>query len=239
VSSGGGLGGGPAAPLWIISFADMISNLVIFFILVATYASKTTETNSVPRKILDNQTGVFGRARDRQLGAMVQKPGAHAQHGEVAAETGSKRHGVEADALRSRVQDKRYRVKPRITNLRDGVRIGLDENGLFVAGSDQLSTEGREIVAEIGRFYREENVAFTVEAHTDDRTFRISRWGSDVDLSRAMGVSVALVLQQESAIEPPRIGISPFGAERPVESNATASGRAKNRRVEIVVREQR
>ena len=60
--SGGGGGDGPGAPLWIISFADMISNLVIFFILVATYASRNTDTNSVPKKMLDKQIGVFGSA---------------------------------------------------------------------------------------------------------------------------------------------------------------------------------
>ena len=43
--------------------------------------------------------------------------------------------------------------------------------------------------------------------------------------------------QDSASIDAPRIGVSPFGAERPIESNATAIGRARNRRVEIVVRE--
>lgn len=235
--SGGGGGDGPGAPLWIISFADMISNMVIFFILVATFASRNTETNSVPKRVLDRQIGIFGTPKDLPRASLVPRIGTPATDGQVAAENPSKRHGTEAEDLQSRIQDKSYKVSPKITKLRDGVRIGLEGAGAFEAGSDELSPDGREILAEVGRFYQAEPVDFVVEAYTDDRSFRFSQHASDVDLARAMAMSVARVLARDAGIEPQRVGISPFGSEQPLESNATAAGRAKNRRVEIVIRE--
>jgi flagellar motor protein MotB len=214
----------------------MISNLVIFFILVATYASKNTETNSMPKKVLDRQVGIFGTSKDRQQESAIPRSGRIAQHGESAPESGSKRRGNETDALKRFIQDKQYRVTPRISDLQDGVRISLDESGAFVAGSDTLSSEGAEIVAEVGRFYDAEPVEFVVEAHTDDRSFRYSRHRSDLDLSRAMALAVANVLARDARVAPVRIGISPMGAAHPLDTNATATGRARNRRVEIVVR---
>ena len=80
-------------------------------------------------------------------------------------------------------------------------------------------------------------VELSVEAYTDDRSFRFSRHGSAVELTRAIAVSVAQVLVDESGIAPPRIGVCPFGNDRPIDSNATAAGRARNRRVEIVAKE--
>ena len=211
---------------------------MIFFIVVATFASKSTETNSMPRKVLNRQVGVFGDVKDRQEQSLVARKGPLAQHGEAAPEGPSGRRGQEADELRHKIQDRSYRVKPRITGMEGGVRISLEEAGAFLAGSDQLSRDGREIVAEVGRFYRSEAVDFVVEAHTDDRSYRFSAHESDLDLTRAMAVSVGLVLSHDGGIGFPRIGISPFGAAQPIDSNATAAGRARNRRVEIVVRDQ-
>jgi chemotaxis protein MotB len=235
VSNGVG-GGGPGAPLWIISFADMISNLVIFFIVVATFASKSTETNSVPKKVLHGDLGVWGSQKERPDPAMVARRGLKSQN-EVAPEAASRRQGHEAEDLRALIQDKQYKVRPNVAMLDDGLRITFEETGTFATGADELSTDGRELVAEIGRFFRGEDVEFVVETHTDDRSFRFSGHASEVELTRAMAVSVAGVLVAEAGIDPPRVGISPFGAERPVEPNSTAAGRARNRRVEIIARE--
>ena len=235
--SGGGGGDGAGAPLWIISFADMISNLVIFFILVATYASKSADANAVPKKVLDKDVGIFGSSKERPRTGIVPRRGEPAPDREAAAENASKRHGADPEALRSKVQDESYNVKPRISDLGDGVRISFAEDGAFEAGSEELTADGRELVAEIGRFYAAEPVDLVVETHTDDRSFRFSRHVSETDLTRSMGISVALVLARDAGIQAPRIGISPFGADKPAESNATASGRARNRRVEIVVKE--
>lgn len=233
--SGGGGGDGPGAPLWIISFADMISNLVIFFIVVATFATKTTESNKVPKKVLDGDLGIYGSSRERPNPAVIARPGPKSWNA-TAPETPSRRKGADADALQSKFQSREYKVAPNIAKLKDGLRITLEESA-FAAGSDELSAEGREVIAEIGRFFRDESVDLVIEAHTDDRTFRFSRHGSDVDLTRAMALAVAEVLVGESGIEPPRVGISPFGSEHPLEPNVTAAARARNRRVEIVAKE--
>jgi len=233
--SGGGGGDGPGAPLWIISFADMISNLVIFFIVVATFATKTTESNKVPKKVLDGDIGIYGSSRERPNPAVIARPGSKSWNA-TAPETPSRRKGTDADALQSKVQSKDYNIKPNIAKLKDGLRVTLEESA-FAAGSDELSADGREVIAEVGRFFRDEAVDLVVETHTDDRTFRFSRHASDFDLTRAMAVAVAQVLVAESGIEPPRVGISPFGSERPLEPNVSAAARARNRRVEIVARE--
>jgi chemotaxis protein MotB len=235
--SGGGGGDGPGAPLWIISFADMISNLVIFFIVVATFATKSVDEDKLPKKILKKDIGVFGTSKERPRTALVPRTGQTNQDGKPMPEKPSQRRGAEAEKLWSHVQDSRYKVRPAVTKLEDGVRIAFEEAGAFAAGSDELSADGREIVAEVGRFYAAEPVEFVVEAHTDDRSFRFSHHGSDVDLTRAMAAAIGRVLVTDSGIDAPRVGISPFGAERPVGPNATAAGRAKNRRVEIVVKE--
>jgi chemotaxis protein MotB len=233
--SGGGGGDGPGAPLWIVSFADMISNLVIFFIVLATFATKTTESNKVPKKVLEGDLGIYGSSRERPNPAVVARPGPKSWNA-TAPETPSRRKGTDADALQSKIQGKEYHVRPNISKLKDGLRITLEDSA-FAAGSDELSADGRELIAEIGRFFRDESVEIVVEAHTDDRTFRFSRHGSDVDLTRAMAMAVAEVLVSESGIAPPRVGISPFGSGRPLEPNVTAAARARNRRVEIVAKE--
>jgi chemotaxis protein MotB len=215
----------------------MIANLLIFFIVLATFAAKNADNNAVPKKVLDKDVGIFGTAKEPPRTDIVRRRGDPSWDAKPAPESPSQRRGRDSEELRSKIQDASYRVRPKIADLGDGIRIAFEEDGAFEAGSEELSVDGRELVAEVGRFYAAEPVDLVVETHTDDRSFRFSRHPSELELTRAMAASVALVLARESGIEPPRIGISPFGADRPIETNATASGRARNRRVEIVVKE--
>ena len=63
--SGGG-GDGPGCPLWIVSFADMISNLVIFFILMATFGAKNAANLEATGGGRDREAGVLAAGPDKR-----------------------------------------------------------------------------------------------------------------------------------------------------------------------------
>ncbi len=231
-------GGGGSAPLWIISFADMVANLLIFFILLVTFSTGDSGSDKMSGKALDGQIGVFGETDDAALPAVVtRRLGQGGRWGEKGAEQSSSRHGRERAAeLDRKVQSASYSVKPKLEDLPDGMIIRLDAASVFGAGSDEVSAEARALLEEIGNFFREESSEFTVVAATDDRTFHYSKFPSELELTRAMAIGVARVLHEEARIETHRTGIAPIGSTKPVGDNQTAAGRAANRRVEIIVR---
>lgn len=73
-----------------------------------------------------------------------------------------------------------------------------------------------------------------VAGHTDSDPIKKSKWADNLELSSQRAMSVARYLIQKGVAEN-RIGATGYGSARPLTSNSTASGKQKNRRVEIVV----
>jgi len=124
----------------------------------------------------------------------------------------------------------------RIT-LVDG-RIGISGSVLFAPGSEQLQPEGEALLeslaAPLAGFLAGRDEILMVSGFTDDRLVRSDsrRFADNWELSaqRALTVTRALVAQGVPASS---LFAAAFGAEHPVDSNAHAEGRARNRRVEM------
>jgi chemotaxis protein MotB len=75
-----------------------------------------------------------------------------------------------------------------------------------------------------------------VEGHTDNVPIGFSdRFRSNWDLSSARSASVANYILDSTELEPGRLSISGFADSKPIASNDTFEGRAKNRRIEVIV----
>ena len=74
-----------------------------------------------------------------------------------------------------------------------------------------------------------------IEGHTDNVPIKYSGWKSNWELSSARAMSVLHYLIDDHGINPPRLSATGYGEYHPVETNDTAEGRQKNRRVEIVI----
>jgi chemotaxis protein MotB len=122
-----------------------------------------------------------------------------------------------------------------IERLQEGLQVRAGEAILFDSGSAELKPEGRDVLARLGEQLRElRDHEVRVEGHTDDRPIQTARFPSNWELSAARAAVVARELISDG-VSPARVGATGFGAERPLEPNDTAEGRARNRRIEIVL----
>ena len=75
-----------------------------------------------------------------------------------------------------------------------------------------------------------------VDGHTDDVPIAFSeRFRSNWDISSARSASVANYLLNNTPVEPGRVTITGFADSQPIADNTTPDGRAKNRRIEVIV----
>ena len=119
----------------------------------------------------------------------------------------------------------------------DNLIIRLAGEGSFVSGSDQVRPAFRELLGRIGNEIKLSSGKIRIEGHTDNVKIAFSdRFNSNWDLSSARSSSVAGVLIRDSGIELDRLIVAGFADSVPVEDNGTATGRAANRRNEIIVR---
>ena len=124
-----------------------------------------------------------------------------------------------------------------IEQLRDGVRLNLAQDVLFASGSAELNASGVSVVRKVASRVKSVPHGVEVQGHTDPIPIRRraeARYPSNWELAAARASQVVRLLQQDG-VEPQRLSAVSFGPYRPVASNETPEGRAKNRRIEIRV----
>ncbi len=113
--------------------------------------------------------------------------------------------------------------------------VRVKEHGSFESGRADLSPEFRPVLRIIQDVLRKTDGRIMVEGHTDDVPISTARFRSNWDLSSARAVSVAHGLFGDGALAESRFTITGHADTKPLVSNENAAGRARNRRVEIVI----
>jgi len=113
--------------------------------------------------------------------------------------------------------------------------VGMAADVLFPSGSADLSEDGRATVTEVARALgRRTDREFQVEGHTDDVPIASPAFPSNWHLGAARAINVLQVMVKHG-MPAERISAATFGEARPVGSNDGPAGRARNRRIEIVL----
>ena len=119
----------------------------------------------------------------------------------------------------------------------ENLTLRLPGEGSFVSGSASLQPSFRDLLNKIGDTLKSSKGRIRIEGHTDNLKIGFSdRFQSNWDLSSARSSSVSEVFIKEHGIDLERLVVAGFADSLPRESNDTADGRARNRRIEIIVR---
>lgn len=118
----------------------------------------------------------------------------------------------------------------------DKVIITVGAGGAFASGSANLTPEAITIMERIAGVNKDSGSEITVSGHTDNVPLIFgSQYRDNWDLAAARSASVVQSLSKDDVITPERLEAISYGESRPVDSNDTATGRAKNRRIEIEI----
>ena len=118
----------------------------------------------------------------------------------------------------------------------DKVIVTVGAGGAFASGSADLTPEAIEIMQRIAGVNAENDSEITVSGHTDNVPLIFgSRYRDNWDLAAARSASVVQSLAADGVITDNRLEAISYGESRPVDSNDTAIGRGKNRRIEIEI----
>lgn len=119
---------------------------------------------------------------------------------------------------------------------KERITITLPGKRLFPPGSVEISGDGKKILKKLGMIIRDMDVDIVVEGHTDNSPITGSlkkRFPTNWELSAQRAVNVVKFLISEAGVPPERLSVSAYAEYRPIASNKTKEGRAKNRRIVI------
>lgn len=116
-----------------------------------------------------------------------------------------------------------------------GLTLHIMDEILFPSGSSVLNDNSKIVLNKIANIIRKLPNDIRVEGHTDNIPIKSSLHPSNWHLSVARALNTAYYLIEAENLNPDKVSIVGYSEYQPVESNLTPSGRAKNRRVDIVI----
>lgn len=119
----------------------------------------------------------------------------------------------------------------------EGVTLRIDDSLLFASGQAVLTAEGRGVVESLTEVLDSFDGLVSVEGHTDSIPISTARFPSNWELSAARAIAVVRHLERQG-LNISRMRAVGYADTQPMEPNATADGRAANRRVELLLRQQ-
>lgn len=147
-----------------------------------------------------------------------------------------KRKEAEFRDLRAELQKEIEAKEITITTLKGQLTVNLMDKILFASGKAKIKADGKRILDKIAKAFlnRYPDREIRVEGHTDNVPFRgsvLNNW----DLSTQRAISAVRYLQTRAGVDPGRLAAVGYAYYRPIDTNTTPKGRARNRRIEIIV----
>jgi chemotaxis protein MotB len=229
----------PHRDRWLVSYADFITLLFAFFVLM--FASAQVDKEKVSRLATAIQSafldlGVLpapSSKTPRNMAAVVPGSSPPVAGAFDANSPGNlaELHKELADVLAGEIK----RGDVALIATREGLVISLREIGFFGSGSAAIKLKSEPSVARIAKVLETHSCNVRIEGHTDDVPIHTGRFASNWELSTTRATEVAKLFITRYGFPPGRLSAAGFAEFHPVASNETPEGRALNRRVDIVV----
>jgi chemotaxis protein MotB len=235
---------------WLVSYADMITLLMVLFVVL--YAMGQTDKSKLEALRTSLQrafsvevlrgaeaTSLKGSSGSAVVAPVV--PLAITQ--EVMAVTGQTTPDPHLASTLNEVREALLQVPvPSDTSgsvdvgaSREGIVISLAGNLLFDSGKSDLKPRGMTLLDTLAERLRTMPNEIRVEGHTDNIPIATPLYPSNWELSSARATTIARYLAEHDEISASRLSAAGFGEFHPVAPNDTREGRARNRRVDLVV----
>ncbi len=134
---------------------------------------------------------------------------------------------------------KAFEGKGLTVNQRDGkVYVSMENKLLFESGSWAVGSEGKKAVVAVGTVLAQNpEIAVLIEGHTDNDKFggAVGQIENNWDLSTKRATAIVNILSDNKAVKKENLTAAGRGEFAPLMSNDTAEGKAKNRRIEIIL----
>ena len=223
---------------WLVSYADFITLLFAFFVVMYSVSSVNEgKYRTVSESIKAALNPVASQPASR-LPFHVGDSKPHVISPDLAAINEpairriremlkSMQKGAKID-----VQDVRV-----IDNGNGSITISLPDWILFRSGEAMVRPEAVEFLKSVADVLIEMGRHVRVLGHTDNVPIRTAQFPSNWELSAARAVMMVRIFSELQGVPAGHLSATGFGDSRPISDNLTPEGRAKNRRVEIVVLE--
>ncbi len=236
---------------WLVSYADFIT--LLFAVFVVLYAMGQSDKKKV-EEVMQSIQASFGMANAGAVAPKINvidsksisimpslKPELSITPANKASRAQGKGRAEEKDFRQIKASIEAYLVKQgaqnkvSLTITRRGLIVSLKEAGFFDSGQAQIKPEAYDLINTISEVMTQYNNPLRVEGHTDNVPISSAQFPSNWELSTSRATNGLKYLLKHFDVDPDKISATGYAEFRPLADNATPDGRAKNRRVDLVM----
>jgi chemotaxis protein MotB len=221
------------AERWLITYADLITLLLAFFILMYTMSKADSKKY---QEVAAHLKAIFSGSNAVLATGNVA--------GRTPIELSFKGGAENVSALREQLEKELREMGDQSTGKLEKISLVSDERGLVVRAMEQaffetgkadLTVRARTALDSLAPVLKKMPNEVRVEGHTDDVPINTSEFNSNWELSVRRATEVVRYLVERRGFPPERISASGFAEYRPIVANDSNDNRALNRRIEIVM----
>ncbi|MFO7595094.1 MAG: flagellar motor protein MotB [Desulfocurvibacter africanus] len=218
------------APGWMTTFADMMSLLLCFFILLLSFSSMDVAKYE---KVLGSLKYAFGVQRTPSDSEFASPPGVSQELSENLSADQKDILGLVLVLRKLVHQDVDVKDLAVVSSDRNGALLRVQAGAMFDPGSAALKPEAVKIIDKAVTILKERNFSVVIRGHTDSHIVHSAQFPSNWELSAARAAASARLVIERGAIDTNRIKAIGYADSRPLVPNSTEENRAFNRRVEF------
>lgn len=223
---------------WLVSYADFITLLFAFFVVM--YAISSVNDGKY-RVLSDSLVTAFRSATQDgggatvltqpQMTTMVRPPPKRNQALQMRDREAQHMKKVAQSVSESMAQ---YATQGQVAVIETdrGITVEINDSLLFSPGRAELAPQAELAIRAVARVFAETNFPVTIEGHTDNVPISTPLFPSNWELSAVRATTVLRVMTL-AGVPPARLTAIGYGDQRPVADNGSGEGRARNRRVAI------
>ena len=221
---------------WLISYADFITLLFAFFVVMYAISIVNEGKYAVLSEALGDAFGGRGVTPQAHTSVEPVLPLSHIVNRKrhEAARRERERMEILAKDLTATLMPLVKSGQVRVTQNARGIGIELNASVLFAQGEASLQQEAREVLGAVAGLLKDAPQRIEVEGHTDNLPITNERFASNWELSAVRAASVVRLFI-ESGVQDVRLSAIGHGATRPVAPNDTPANQARNRRVAVMI----
>ncbi len=238
---------GRGAPAWMTTFADLMSLMLTFFVLLLSFSELDLKKY---KEIAGSMEKAFGVQREIEVKKIPVGTSIVARDFSPGRPTPTPIPEIRQHTTDSNRQTLRFTQTVLLEEiLKEEIEEGyidvevqegrtivrVREKGSFALGSADLDPDFIPVLHRLGEALANTPGEVVIAGHTDNLPISTLRFRSNWDLSAARAVSVAHELLRSGKLPPQRITVEGHADSCPVAPNDTPENRAKNRRVEIIL----
>ncbi|WP_297712236.1 OmpA family protein [Clostridium sp.] len=216
---------------WMDTYADTITLLLTFFILLYSFSSTDNEKLKLIAAALKGEiTGIPMKLEDTP----------DISNEDIEQGIGEKSpYEVLVEQVQDIIDKNGLTDSVKIREEDAGVVLQLSESILFDLGKADLKPESTKILDIISGLIPSITNEIMVQGHTDNVPISSARYNSNWELSTARAVSVVKYFIEVKGLDPTRFSATGYGEYQPLLDNTTPENRAINRRVDILIVQQK